>query len=346
MGLQPRRILLEDVAREAGVSRATASRVLTGSKPVGPETAERVRTAVEQLGYVPNLAARSLMTRRTDMVALVAGEPDARIFTDPFFAGIVRGASMELADADLQLVLSMIQRPSDFDQVESFLLAGQVDGVLVISEHASQTMVGPLVEAGVPLVVGGRPLVPGPIAFVDNDNVRGGELAAEYLRGRGCRRVATIAGPQDMSAGIDRLSGFRRGMGTEFDERRVVFGDFTIPGGLAAAEQLLSTDPGVDGIFVASDLMALGLLDVLAKKGRRVPEDVAVVGYDDIELARFSHPPLTTVRQQPVEQGRMMVRLLLQKLGRAGDLSRAARRTLTGRESIVLPVEIVPRASA
>lgn len=347
MAAQARRILLEDVAREAGVSRATASRVLTGSKPVSSEVAHRVRTAITTLGYVPNLAARSLMTKRTDMVALVAGEPETRIFTDPYFAAIVRGVSLELADADLQLVLSMIQRPSDFDQIETFLLAGQVDGVLVISEHASQTIVDRLIEAEVPVVLGGRPLkATAGVPYVDNDNVSGGRIAAEYLREIGRRRIGTIAGPQDMPAGVDRLAGFRRGMGEAFDERLVVYGDFTIPGGIAAAEQLLSTEPTVDAVFVGSDLMAIGLLDVLRRKGRRVPEDVAVVGFDDIDLAHVSVPPLTTVRQSPMQQGRMMVRLLLHKLGRSDDLSRAARRTLAGRDSILLPVELVKRASA
>ncbi len=341
------RVTLDDVARVAGVSRATVSRVVNGSTVVNEEAARSVRQALDALGYVPNLMARSLVTKRTDMVALVAGEPDDRVFTDPFFAGIVRGVSTELADADIRPVLLMLQRAHDTESVQRYLLADHVDGVLVVSEHASQSLVARLKAAGIPVVVGGRPADPElGVAFVDHDNRLGGELAGRRLLERGCRRLATVSGPPDMTAGVDRGEGFRAALGDAYSASLDVAGDFTLPGGRAATEQLLATDPDIDGIFAASDLMALGALQALRAAGRRVPEDVALIGFDDIDLARSTMPPLTTIRQDPVHQGRMMVRLLLQILGRASDLPRSARASLAGATSVHLPVELVPRASA
>jgi hypothetical protein len=169
-----------------------------------------------------------------------------------------------------------------------------------------------------PVVIGGRPLDPRvEVPYVDNDNVEGGRLAAQHLRQRGRRRIATIAGPADMSAGRDRLEGFRQGMGRDFRKTLVEFGNFTTQSGEQAAARLFDRAPDVDGIFVASDLMALGAMSVIRRLGRRVPEDVAVVGFDDIDLARLSEPSLTTVRQRTETQGRLMARLLLRQLGHA-----------------------------
>ena len=342
-----RRPTLDDVARAAGVSRATVSRVVNGSTTVGAEAVSSVRKALDELQYTPNLVARSLMTRRTDLVALVAGEPDERVFTDPFFAGIIHGVSRELAEADIRLILAMIHNQRDSDSIAQYLLAGHADGVLVVSEHASHDLVGRLQEAQVPVVVGGRPAGGRPgTAFVDNDNVHGGRLAGQRLVERGCRRIATVAGPRDMTAGTDRFTGFREAVGERFVPELVVHGDFTLPSGIAATEQLLAADPTIDGIFAASDLMALGTLEALQRRGRRVPDDVAVVGFDDIDLAKTATPPLTTVRQDPVVQGQAMVRLLLELLGRSGDLPRSTRFSMVGRTSVVLPVELVVRASA
>lgn len=336
---------LELVAAQAGVSRATVSRVVNGLDTVDPALAARVRAVIAQVGYSPNLAARSLMTKRTDLIALVAHEPDTRVFGDPFFAGIVRGVSQELSRAKLRMVLVMIQSPDDLDEFNAYLRAGHVDGVLLISEHGSNPISSHAKEAGLPIVMGGRPFDANPdITFVDNDNVGGAEQAARHLASRGRRRIATITGPRDMSAGVDRLEGFRRGLGDRFDETLVEEGDFTLQGGADAARRLLGRCPDVDGIFAASDLMALGSLPVLREAGRSVPGDISVVGFDDIELAAHADPPLTTVRQHTQDQGRLMVRTILALLGRGvqaeGDESPDAA------VSVVSPVELVVRQSS
>ena len=345
----PSRPNLEEVAARAGVSRATASRVVNGLTTVDPKLRSRVERAIEELGYVPNLAARSLMTRRTDALALLVSEPDVRVFSDPFFSGIIRGVSQEINAAGLQLVLLLSQTPQDLPRVERFLKSGPVDGALMISEHAADDPLPLwLARSGIPFVVGGRPVLPDlSAAYVDHENLAGATLAARHLAAIGRSVIGTIAAPQDMSAGVDRLTGFAKGLGRAFDARRVEIGDFTQRGGEAATMRLLERVPDLDGLFAASDLMALGAIAAIRKSGRRVPEDVAVVGFDDNEFAQTSDPPLTTVRQDPFVQGRQMVRLYLAQ--NRPDVELAAADGLAdvqGLEHLVLPVNLVVRASA
>ena len=309
----------------------------------------RVEAAISEMGYAPNQAARSLVTRRTDTVALVAAEPDPRVFGDPFFSAIVRGVSQELLEADMQLTLLMAQSYPDLDRIERYLRSAPLDGVLLISEHATHDPIPEaMVQAGVPIVIGGRPVQSEhSFPFIDHDNRGGGRLAGEHLAARGCRRIATIAGPADMSAGVDRLAGFAEGLGPRFDPALVEHGDFTQAGGEDAAERLLERAPDVDAIFAASDLMALGALRVLRRAGRGVPDDVAVIGFDDIPLAAAAEPPLTTVRQQTVLQGRAMARLLLTAARPELVLQPAAGiPDMHGLDHVVLPVELVLRESA
>ncbi|MHA6524114.1 LacI family DNA-binding transcriptional regulator [Tessaracoccus sp. G1721] len=345
----PRRPNLEQVAAAAGVSRATVSRVVNGVSTVDPELRERVERAIAEMRYVPNQAARTLATSRTDAVALVAAEPDPRVFGDPFFSAIVRGVSQELLEADVQLTLLMAQSYPDLDRIERYLRSAPLDGVLLISEHATYNPIPRAMhDAGLPLVIGGRPIEDGlGVAYVDNDNVGGGRIAAERLLERGCRRIATVAGPADMSAGIDRLRGFTDALGERFDAGLIERGDFTQSSGELATERLLSRAPDIDGIFAASDLMALGALRALRRAGRRVPDDVAVVGFDDIPLAAAAEPPLTTVRQDTVMQGRAMARMLLasvrpeRALPMDDDLPE-----VRGLDRVVLPVTLIERDSA
>jgi DNA-binding LacI/PurR family transcriptional regulator len=337
---------LEEVAAHAGVSRATVSRVVNGVATVDPAIAATVTASIDALNYVPNQAARALMTRRTNALALVAAEPDTRVFGDPFFAGIVRGVSQELTAIGMQLVVSMVQSPEDVRRVETYLLGKPVDGVLLISEHGHHHLASTLVSHGIPLVIGGRPLDTDlDVAYVDNDNVEGAAVATRHLRSLGRSRIATIAGPLDMSAGLDRLDGFTAALGDAFDPGLVEHGDFTTDGGMAAASRLLARAPDVDGLFVASDLMAIGALATLRRAGRRVPEDVAVVGFDDIPLAAASVPALTTVRQRTELQGRAMARVLLASTGR--QLAPSDDLPDVGSDGvIVLPVELVVRDTA
>lgn len=346
---------LEQVAALAGVSRATVSRVVNNVTTVDPSIRARVEQAVAELGYVPNQAARTLVTRRTDTIALVASEPDERVFGDPFFGDITRGVSQEATRTGLQTTLLMAQSAADLDRIARYLAAAPIDGVLLVSEHLGHDPVpAAMVAAGVPLVIGGRPLRPGlAMPYVDNDNPGGAATAARHLTGSGRRVVGTVAGPADMAAGIDRLAGFRTGLGADFDPDRVEAGDFTTAGGEAATRRLLERVPDLDGLFAANDLMAAGALRALRAAGRRVPDDVAVVGFDDIPMAALTDPPLTTLRQDTVAQGRALVRMLL-ALTRPGVGSAAdpgpgedpdGHGTISA-DRLVLPVQLIVRDSA
>lgn len=307
---------LEEVAALAGVSRATVSRVVNGSPKVLPDTVEAVNRAIAELGYVPNRAARALVTRRTDSVALVVPEPDSRILSDPFFAAILRGVSTALAPTSSQLVLLIEPEEGDDQRLLRYLRGGHVDGAIVVSHHGRGNTLEELVRLPLPLVFSARPLgVDVPVASVDVDNVAGARTAVEHLLSRGCRRIGTITGPLDMTAGQDRLNGFLAALtaaGLHTDA--VVHGDFTFDGGERAAIDLFERHPDLDGVFVANDLMASGALPVITALGRRVPDDVAVVGFDDSVVATTTRPRLTTVRQPVVEMANRMAQIVLAKI--------------------------------
>ncbi|QUX27844.1 LacI family DNA-binding transcriptional regulator [Nocardiopsis akebiae] len=315
-GAGRKRPTLEMVAQRAGVGRGTVSRVINGSAQVSPRTREAVHAAIAELGYSPNQAARTLVTRRTDTIALVVSEPRDRLFSDPFFADIIRGVSSVLHERDLQLMLTTARTEAEHKRVGDYLSGFHVDGALLISLHSDNPLSARLAEAGVPVVHGGRPHSPEQPApyCVDIDNIGGARMAIRHLLERGCRRVAAITGPLDMNAGVERLRGYREVMaaaGLEVDDRLVVQGDFSVEGGAEAMERLLDTGLEPDAVFAASDMMALGGLRVLRARGLSVPGDVALVGYDDTVMAQHSDPPLTTVHQPTVQMGQEMARLLV-----------------------------------
>jgi DNA-binding LacI/PurR family transcriptional regulator len=309
---------LEQVAALAGVSRATVSRVVNGSPKVLPDTVAAVERAIGQLGYVPNRAARALVTRRTDSVALVMPEPDSRVFSDPFFAGILRGVSRTLAPTSSQLVLLIEPAEGDDQRLLRYLRGGHVDGAIIVSHHGRDNVLQELAQLPLPIVFSARPLgVEVPVASVDVDNVAGARTAVEYLLSKGRQRIGIIAGPLDMTAGLDRLTGYQEVAAEAGFAEAVVVGDFTAEGGEQATVQLLDEHPDLDGIFVANDLMATATLRVLSQRGRRVPDDVSVVGFDDSVVATTTTPQLTTVRQPVEKLGSRLAELLLAKIGGA-----------------------------
>ncbi|MDQ8706284.1 LacI family DNA-binding transcriptional regulator [Streptomyces sp. LHD-70] len=338
---------LEAVAAHAGVSRATVSRVVNGGAGVRSSLAEKVLRAVEELGYVPNQAARTLVTRRHDAVAVVIAEPETRVFTDPFFAQQLRGISKELTAHDSQLVLLLVEGKDDYARVGRYLAGGHVDGALVFSVHLDDELPDIIRGSALPTVFGGRPDRGGRrTPYVDCDNRGGAREAVRHLRSLGRERIAHIAGPLDQTSAVDRLDGYRDVL-PEADPALVARGDFTPAGGERAMRELLAHNPDLDAVFAANDLTAAGALRVLHEHGRRVPEDVAVVGFDDMEpVAEQTSPPLTTVRQDIEEMGRLMARLLLRALERGGDQGSPPEDPVTAPASVITPTALVRRASA
>ena len=330
---------LEEVAKLAGVSRATASRVFTASPRVSTRAKRAVERAAQKLSYVPNRAARSLVTGRTDSVGLVIPEPTAFLFGDPFFPRLVRGISEVLSRRQLQLVLLAPQSAADEARLEGYLSAGHVDGVLMVSFHGADPLPERLQRRGMPVVLGGRPRGNGTVPYVDVDNLGGARMAVEHLLATGRKRIATISGPLDMGAGVDRLVGYRdaiRQGGREVDGSYEQAGDFGQESGAIAMQALLARHPDLDAVFCASDVMAAGALGVLRQHGRRIPEDTAIVGFDDSSLATSMVPPLSSVRQPIEEMGREMAGLLLSTIDMGGS----------GGKRVILATELVVRASS
>jgi DNA-binding LacI/PurR family transcriptional regulator len=327
---------LEMVAERAGVSRATVSRVVNGSPKVHPSSAESVRAAIAELGYVPNRAARSLASQQSHAIALVAPEDVTRFFGDVYFASIVAGIHSRLDQSDYVLNL-MVASPDPSAKMLRYLAGGAVDGVAVVSHHTSDHSLEQI-SGILPIVFGGRPAANGIDAYVvDVDNVEGAATATRRLVDRGCRRIATIAGPSSMQSALDRVNGWRKVLGSAgLEPGPVVDGDYTVLGGQRAMRDILDQDPSIDGVFVASDLMTTGAMPVLLDRGYAIPSDVAVVGYDDSPAADACEVPLTTVRQPSTDMGRQMADILIDVL--AGNVDRP--------RTTIMPTELVVRQSA
>ena len=328
------RATIEEVASAAGVSRSTVSRVVNGSTAVSPEALAAVRAAIDELNYVPNRAARSLASRQTHAIALIVPEDTTRFFGDPFFAAIVAGITGALGGSDYLLNL-LIASDDPGDKMTSFVRNGGVDGALIVSHHTSDAFIDRIADA-VPVVFGGRPVRRHEGDYVvDVDNVAGATNATRRLVDIGRTRIATISGPLTMVASQDRVQGFRAALKaaglTPYAEEE---GDYSEASGAEAARRLL--DGGrPDAVFVASDLMARGALTAFRAAGVRVPEDIALVGFDDSSVAVTTDPQLTTMRQPMYAQGEAMAQVLLSRL--AGE---------DPPQTTILPTELVVRASA
>lgn len=328
------RATIEEVASAAGVSRSTVSRVVNGSTAVSPEALAAVRAAIDELSYVPNRAARSLASRQTHAIALIVPEDTNRFFGDPFFAAIVAGITGKLGGSDYLLNL-LIASDDPGDKMTSFVRNGGVDGALIVSHHTSDAFIDRIADA-VPVVYGGRPVRRRETDYVvDVDNVAGAENATRRLIDIGRTHIATVSGTPTMVSSIDRMQGFRRALADAglrpFAEEA---GDYSEASGADAMRRILAGG-APDAVFVASDLMARGALTALRSAGLRVPEDVALVGFDDSSVAVSTDPQLTTMRQPMYRQGEAMAGVLLARL--AGE---------DPANTTILPTELVVRASA
>jgi DNA-binding LacI/PurR family transcriptional regulator len=326
---------LAEVAKLAGVSIATASRVLNNSAPVSSAARQQVREAAIRLGYVRQRAAPVRPRTRIRSVAAVACANQTRFFGDPFFARLINSASDVFAAHDVPLIV-LAATDERMPTVERYLHSGQVDGVLLLADHGRYPLSSSLPAVGKPVVAVGRPLRPARVSYVDADNRGGAGKAVEYLVRQGRRAIVTIAGPPDTAVGADRLAGYRDASArAQLTEIAVAYGDWSHASGVHAMWRLLDQRPSLDAVFVASDIMAAGALHALRRAGRRVPDDVAVVGFDDLVLAQQTRPQLTTVRQ-PVEQ---FGTLAAQYLMAAMDGEERG-------EATILPTTLVARESA
>ena len=326
-----------DVAQLAGVSRGTVSRVINGGRNVRPAVMVKVRAAIESLGYSVNQAARTLRSGHTGSVAFVISERREHLFEDPNFGVLVRQFSRLLRQQGRHLLITTAQDKDEESFLGDYLSAGHVDGALLAQPHADESLLDRLSASELPLVVLGRPLGwENALSWVAVDNKAAAYEISKYVAAQGRSPIATITGPLDTSSSRERFEGYRRAVGKAFDPDLVAHGDWSLLSGQQGVERLLERRPDLKSLVVASDLMAVGAMRALRAAGRRVPEDVAVVGFDDSAAATMTDPPLTTIRN-PFEQFTLEAVKMLDNLlmGRA-----------VGPSHVVLRGELVRRGSA
>ena len=314
-----------DVADLAGVSQTTVSHVLNNVDIAIPEeTRKRILDAVDELGYIPNLMARSLRSGETSTIGMIV--PDS---ANPFFAEVARGVE----DTSFKQGYSVILCNSDGDLDKELLYSNvltekQVDGILFIAAGLSKEHVQALQRRRMPLVVVDREISGIAIDSVLTDNTRGGRLAIRHLLELGHRRIGCIQGPSDLSPSADRVIGYRQALDEAripVDEDIIVRGDFQHESGYQATRQLLAKSPPPTAVFACNDLMAVGAISAAVEMGYRVPTDLSVVGFDDLPLARFANPSLTTIVQPKYEMGTIAATMLLERIR---DLEGSPRRKM------------------
>jgi LacI family transcriptional regulator len=327
---------LEDIGRLAGVSRSTVSRVINDDPHVAADTRAKVLEIIKQANYQPNMAARGLAAGRTQILGIVIPRGVADLFSDPYFPLLIQAISSACNALDYSVMLWLAEPEHERRMIRKILYSGLIDGAIVACALMDDPVVDAFAEAQLPFILVGRHPSGGPVSYVDVDNVSAARDIVMHLLRLGHRRVATISGPRNMVPGVDRLEGYvtaLRQRGLAPDPNLMVEGDFTEAGGQAAMQRLLPHAP--EAVFAASDMMAVGALRALREAGRRVPEDVAVVGFDDMPFAARTDPALTTVRQPIHRTGVTAAETLIDMIVHPDAIPRR----------IILPTEIAVRES-
>ena len=327
-------VTIKDVARAAGFSVATVSRVLNGSGPVKPETEQRVRDAARQLRFTPNVAARSLTTSRTSTLGVLL--PDLH---GEFFSEVIRGVDQAAQERGYHILVSSSH--NDHAEIAAALgaMRGRVDGVAIMSPTLDATQLRDDLPPTLPVVLLNCADARGEFDVLGIDNRGGASAMTRHLVSAGRERVAFVCGAKGNADAEARLAGYRaalRDMGAEWREEWEFEGAFVQESGFEAAHRLMAMSPRPDALFCANDAMAIGALSAFREGGLRVPGDVAVAGFDDIPIARYMHPPLTTVRVDIAGLGASAVRTLLHAVGRKNAHERVHE---------TLPAELVVRDS-
>lgn len=308
-------LTLEDVAKQAGVSRSTVSRVVNNLPNVREEVRARVLGVIGKTGYHPNAAARTLASQRSWVIGLVLPHSVSFFFTDPYYPHLTKGIAQACNQYNYTLALFLVGTKEDEEKIFPRVThRGLLDGVIVqAGHHGDQQIIGHLVDAKMPLVVAGRPFRSDNVSYIDIDNVNASYNAVSHLIRLGYRRIGTITGPANSTVGIDRREGYLKALterGANVDETLMVEGDFTETGGYYAMQKLLPAKP--DAIFAASDIMAIGAMRATRESGLKIPDNVAFIGFDDFPIATLSDIQLTTVRQPVIQFGISAVELLIE----------------------------------
>ncbi len=330
------RLTIIEIAKHAGVSRSTVSRVINDDPHVNADTRQRVHAVMQKMNFQPNAAARGLAAGKTRILGLVIPMGVAALFNDPYFPQLMQGIAAACNQYNYSTMLWLAEPEYERRMIQQIVSAGLIDGVIVASALNDDPVVEALIQKNIPFILVGRHPTHTNINYVDVDNRISARDAVFHLLRLGYAHVATITGPHSMIAGVDRLNGYKdalRARGIALDSHLIAEGDFTEDGGYDAMLRLLPHMP--EAVFVASDVMVLGALRALREAGKRVPEDVAVVGFDDMPFSARVDPPLTTVRQPISRAGFVAAETLMDILV---EESAAPRR-------VILPTELVIRDS-
>jgi DNA-binding LacI/PurR family transcriptional regulator len=328
---------IADIARLAGVSKSTVSRALNDSPLIGEETKAKIRSLAREHNFQINAPARRLSMQESRTIAFVthAYHKDFSV-ADLFGLEIMGGISSGLARREYDLLVIHVD-PNDTKWAHQYYDTGRVDGFILMTSTRKQTHVKVLLELGAPFIIWGIPQPKQKFCSVTGDNLTGGRLATEHLIKQGKQRIGFIGGPSYELEVQQRLAGYEDALndtGREIDQNLIEYGDFSNTSGAEAMKRLLQKAPEVDAVFVNSDLMAIAAMDALRETGRRVPEDIAVVGYDDLSIAEHSNPPLTTIRQNIPLAGKLLAQNLLEYI-QTGMIT-----------NVTIPVELIVRKSA
>jgi LacI family transcriptional regulator len=334
---------IRELARLSGVSIGTVSRALNGYADVRPETRERIMRLAEEIDYTPSASARTLVTQRSHVVGVFLdtgeGHPDLQ---HPFFHDVLAGVQETAGAAGFDLLLFATEQPGNGYGKHSYVKRCRhhnVDGVVLMGVDHNDDEVRRLTASTIPTVGVDVELEGLATDYVSSDNVAGATQAVQHLAALGHRRIATIHGPVDTLAGLDRLRGYRQALdaaGLAYRDEYVCLGDFYVETGEHAAAALLALPEPPTAIVAASDLMAVGALRAAADAGLRVPDDLSVVGFDDIMLAAHLQPGLTTLRQDKTGLGIAAARALLERISGTPDDPSTA---------VTLPIELVVRGT-
>lgn len=338
-------VTIKDVAKAAGVSTSTVSRVLAGNPRISPKTQERVRAVLQELQYHPHAGARSLVTGNSNTIGLITSRPTAQTFSSQFFSDVIRGIGSVLEPARYNLLLSTTQGEAEQEEACLHMLRSrQVDGIILTTSRLGDPLIEALAAEERHFVLIGRPadssgkLSPESVPFVNNDNVSAAAVAVEHLVSRGHRRIAFINGSAHWVFCYDRLQGYRQGLeaaGLAFDPHLLIQGQITQEDGRRSLSQLMHLPDPPTAILAVDDTIALGVLEGALKRGLRIPTDLAIVAFNDSPITAWTRPSLTTIRVPDYDLGAMAARMLVGLLH--GIPSRP--------HQVILPSQIIARES-
>jgi LacI family transcriptional regulator len=329
-------LTLEDIARESGTSRSTVSRVINGDPRVNEETRQRVMEVVQKHNFQPNLAARGLAAGHARVLGLVIPRGVSTIFADPYFPQLIQGVTTTCNQNEYSTMLWLADAEYERRMARQILYSGLVDGVIIASMLTDDALINMMQERTLPFVLVGRHPSIDHVNYVDVDNRAAARDAVLHLLRLGYQRIATITGPLDLVSSSDRYQGYLEALREKdipIQPALMVESDYSDDGGYFAMQRLLELKP--QAVFAQSDAMAVGALRAISEAGLRVPQDIAVVGFDDMPFAAHATPPLTTVRQPIQRAGMAAAEMLIGLIQNPVDQP----------QQLILPTELIIRSS-